>query len=339
MSEERTIKVDPLSLKIPDNKTRKKKEKIQNPIRIKSSKPEKKPKASTLKRNLLNMIRSNQEKRLKKQPKSKIVEEEPTIPPKTDFEESVQFLSSLPKKQNTHHRTLRNYTPPIENNIQSIIPTLPPPPPPINAVPIQIEPMSNHTTVVPIKPAQPPPYGNLKNGSKPTYRTWKNQTQRVLPSYAKPIIPPKEVSPSPIQINYEAKLRDQIKTMSEREQFQQMKNKKPHVKKPKKQKRTVRRTYRTGKSKVHPRVSVLVSNKTLRSQANTNKLKLKETPMPEVKQFLRKNGFIKVGTNTPNDVLRQMYENVKMICGEVHNHNPENLLYNYFNDIEEPSFV
>ena len=60
--------------------------------------------------------------------------------------------------------------------------------------------------------------------------------------------------------------------------------------------------------------------------------------MSEVKQFLRKQGFIKVGTTTPNDVLRQMYENVKMICGEVHNHNSDNLLYNYFNDIDNNSF-
>jgi hypothetical protein len=48
-------------------------------------------------------------------------------------------------------------------------------------------------------------------------------------------------------------------------------------------------------------------------------------------------GFIKIGTNAPNDVLRQMYENTKLICGEVKNHNPENLLYNYFNDTSEIS--
>jgi hypothetical protein len=54
--------------------------------------------------------------------------------------------------------------------------------------------------------------------------------------------------------------------------------------------------------------------------------------MSEVKNYLLKHGFIKIGTNSPNDVLREMYENVQMICGEVKNHNPENLLYNYFND-------
>jgi len=123
--------------------------------------------------------------------------------------------------------------------------------------------------------------------------------------------------------------------MSEREQYANMKKQKPAKRKGKKQKRTVRRTYRVGKSKAHPRVSILVANKTLRNEANLKKNALKETPINEVKNFLRKQGFIKVGTTTPNDVIRQMYENVKMVCGEVHNHNPDNLLYNYFNDTNE----
>jgi hypothetical protein len=27
--------------------------------------------------------------------------------------------------------------------------------------------------------------------------------------------------------------------------------------------------------------------------------------------------------------LRKMYETAMMMCGEIHNHNPDNLLYNY----------
>lgn len=94
----------------------------------------------------------------------------------------------------------------------------------------------------------------------------------------------------------------------------------------------MRRTYRIGKSKAYPRISVLVSNKTLRNQANLRQTELKETPINEVKQYLKQQGFIKVGTSTPNDVLRQMYESARMICGELKNYSPENLLYNYFND-------
>ena len=56
-------------------------------------------------------------------------------------------------------------------------------------------------------------------------------------------------------------------------------------------------------------------------------------------KYLLKQGFIKVGTTTPIDVLRQMYESASMVCGEVKNHNPENLLYNYFNQSLENEMI
>ena len=59
---------------------------------------------------------------------------------------------------------------------------------------------------------------------------------------------------------------------------------------------------------------------------------LKMIPIHEVRSYLIKKGFIKVGSNTPNNVLRKMYESALLICGEVKNHNPDNLLYNFLND-------
>ena len=99
----------------------------------------------------------------------------------------------------------------------------------------------------------------------------------------------------------------------------------------KKRKKTYKRTYKVGKSSVFPRVSVLVSNKTIRKQVANKKQLLKQTSMPEIKKFLMKRGFIKVGSTAPNDVLRKMYESATLICGEIQNHNPENLLYNFMN--------
>jgi hypothetical protein len=369
MSEERTITVDPNALKIPDNKSRKKRTKLDKPIKIKAAtKPEKKPKASTMKRNLLNLIRKNQEQRMKSAKQNGGVgmkidnalmpeNEDDRIPPKSDFEESVQFLSNLPKPAASppapsdpslmpsslakhNHRTFRTY-PSSPSILPSIVPSISSP---IAETPIQILPPSSPEPPIQLTPSgllvPPPPYGVLKNGAKPTYRTWRNTTQKQLPSHVPPRLNSSEINPSPIQINYETQLRDQIKSMSEREQHQQLKmaaasGKKKSPFRGKRQKRTVRREHRVGKSKAHPWVSVLVSNKTLRNEANLKKMQLRETPMSEVKRYLRKHGFIKVGTASPNDVLRQMYENARMICGEVHNHNPDNLLYNYFNDIEE----
>ena len=75
-----------------------------------------------------------------------------------------------------------------------------------------------------------------------------------------------------------------------------------------------------------------MSNKTIRSNISTKTQLLKQEPIQDIKKFLIKKGFIKVGTPTPNDILRKMYESVVLICGEVQNHNPENLLYNYVHD-------
>ncbi len=76
---------------------------------------------------------------------------------------------------------------------------------------------------------------------------------------------------------------------------------------------------------------MLVSNKTVRQRISTSALHLKQTPMPEVKKFFITKGFIKVGSIAPNNVLRQMYECAHLMCGEIENHNPENLLYNFIN--------
>jgi hypothetical protein len=99
-----------------------------------------------------------------------------------------------------------------------------------------------------------------------------------------------------------------------------------------KQKRTLKRTYHVGKSRVFPKVAVLVSNKTIRNNITTKKQMLNQTPIEEIRKFLLKKGFIKVGSTSPNDVLRKMYESVVLISGDVTNHNPDNLLYNFFND-------
>ena len=69
-------------------------------------------------------------------------------------------------------------------------------------------------------------------------------------------------------------------------------------------------------------------------QMKAKQQQLKLTPITEVKRYLIKNGFIKVGSTTPNDVLRKMFESALMLCGEVKNHNSENLLFNYMNSEE-----
>ena len=206
-----------------------------------------------------------------------------------------------------------------------------------------------------------PKYGCLKNGQLPTYRTWKQHTQRNnMPYMLQSSLPPiPTVTPPQInrynntasysgpnfQMNMPTsdsmiggKSQSQnIEEMKKRQEIKQQLQKMTVIKndnkiKYLKRRKIYKRTYKIGKSKTQPKVSVLVSNRTLRSNVSAKTQLLKQTPIIDVKQFLMKRGFIKVGTTAPNDVLRKMYESVFLICGEVQNHNPENLLYNFIHD-------
>jgi hypothetical protein len=101
---------------------------------------------------------------------------------------------------------------------------------------------------------------------------------------------------------------------------------------PKKVRKLMKRTFRVGRDKYKPAVGVLLPNKTIKNNVTTQAYMLKQTPIAEVRKYLLKTGFIKVGSAAPNDVLRKIYESIKLIDGDVKNHNPDNLLYNFFND-------
>lgn len=94
------------------------------------------------------------------------------------------------------------------------------------------------------------------------------------------------------------------------------------------QKRTVRRTHRVGRSKRLPVVSVLLPNRSIRSRVATHSKTLKTLPMPQVKNSLVKTGMIKIGSDAPENVLREIYENMCLIGGPVMNYNPDVLYYN-----------
>lgn len=94
------------------------------------------------------------------------------------------------------------------------------------------------------------------------------------------------------------------------------------------QKRIIRRTHRVGRSKRLPVVSVLLPNKTIRSRVASHSKTLKTLPMPQVKKSLVKTGMIKIGSDAPENVLREIYENMCLIGGPVMNYNPDILYYN-----------
>ena len=177
-----------------------------------------------------------------------------------------------------------------------------------------------------------PAYGCLKNGNLPTFRNFMNQTRKNLPmpnmsNMPKPLtisnipmpIDPRIIGGAPSNHNnqpnanspelkkeniplshnelVEQKVNDslnRVNIMRKTEEKLKDINRK-YIPTIKKRKKTYKRTYKVGKSSVFPRVSVLVSNKTIRKQVANKKQLLKQTSMPDIKKYLMKRGFIKVG--------------------------------------------
>ena len=341
----KSVKFNEDLFKIPSG-TQKRKKAGKPPLKIKTVTNK------TIKNKILYEIRKNQEK-IKKQDLL-IVDTAAQIDKKkkclsnkglfdNDFQKSVEFLQIFAdkhKEESKLNKSIKNPHMVVEpitthhnlggNSTFSEIYTSPPP------------------------KFQTPSYGCLKNGNLPTYRnvcnrTLKNQVGVSAPIVAAPIVSSPIVAALPsitgtlanngssgvVEQPQQKSIAERIKSPTELLLIEKVKQKaEPTKPKPlnKKIKKLMRRTYRTGKDQFRPRVSVLLPNKMIRRNVTTKSYLLKQTPIEEIRKTLLKQGFIKVGSSAPNDVLRKMYESAQMIGGEINNHNPDNLLYNFFND-------
>jgi hypothetical protein len=363
MSEQKQIKINIADFNFNTTRKTKTKDKAGPGIKVKTQVS--KPKLDTLKkRSLLRMIRQQQEDRYNKLFGTSSNKSSPEIDKKipemvkmdTELEKAKEYLNNLKEKQesstNSHNATIRRHpiiqsaSLPISNTSHNAVGNTPP-----------------NTVVSPM-------YGCMKNGNLPTYRNYnrtsKNQpiiqignpTQlQVNPSQPNNIImspPTMSIPPLPLMgsvisrpkqlvedmsnINIiDQKLTSGLKRMAELKQAEAIMARVRNNNRPKRmmQKRTVRRTYKIGRSTVLPKIAVLVSNKTIRNNATTKSQLLKQVSMPIVRRELIKRGLIRVGSTTPNDVLRKMYESTMLMCGDIQNHNADNLLYNFINDEKE----
>jgi hypothetical protein len=283
-----------------------------------------------------------------------------------DFEESLKYMTEI-ADQVTHkvdndymiNQTLRNYKSlnpesilsggDFEKAVEGLSVG--------DLSPVYNTPIDTTMDSIKLAPAQKPQWGCMKGGSLPTYRVWTNQTQRVREpmtsiSSPTPVISPPQINlgnmsmssisniggdsfskPLPKEAEPSRSVFDGPRLSQLRQTMDKIKTSNDATEKNKikygKRKKTIRRTYKLGKSRVTPKVSVLVSNKTVRKNISTKTEKLKQIPIDEIRAVLIKKGFIKVGSLATNDVLRKMYESMLLVCGEVENHNPENMLYNY----------
>lgn len=368
-TEKRTIKINPELFKVSEKNTSRKKKQV-NDVKIKMKSELKPARNKTLRRSVMKMIREKQMEEYKKLfEESRDGEKEKSSQKNDaksefnkDFNSSLDFFGSLvekEKEESKHNNTIKRYPNdntqsfifhPISENVSMEFPEVSQQIVPMNQSPVYVQKPNMH-----IPP--PPKFGCLKNGNLPTKRSWMNTTRRnnmpmalsnqvesvvqtneiLNSSYTAPtLFPQPSSSPSllPSQM-MKSSLSETKKDLSEkRQKFEKgslVKNPKNKLKYLKRRK-IYKRTFKIGRSRIAPKIAVLVSNKTIRNRISTEAQLLKQIPIQDVKKYLIKKGFIKVGTIAPNDVLRKMYETIHTICGEIENHNPENLLFNFIHD-------
>ena len=287
-----------------------------------------------------------------------------------EFTDSINYLQTLSKqkglddkkrssellkqkqKEELERRTVRNYhslegqnqAPTInidlpEELIQPVIP--------INNEPIHI------------KQKDDVPYGILKGGIKPSYRQW-NKTQRnnivTNPNSSLIIQDDKLSSEQSSRENRLNLLKQKIKNKTQQASVDPLMSenliKQPTIQQPTIQqpneeqkrgkliatkhitKKTIKRKYTLGRSRLKKSVSVLIKDRGTRKKVLTAQKDLKRKNINDIKTYLREHNLIKTGSNAPNDVLRNMYE-TSMLSGEITNLNTDTLFHNFSKEEKE----
>tara|TARA_A100001015_G_scaffold270220_1_gene322580 strand:- start:489 stop:1094 length:606 start_codon:yes stop_codon:yes gene_type:complete len=140
-----------------------------------------------------------------------------------------------------------------------------------------------------------PEYGILKNGNKPTYRTYMNTINNNNNNTA-----------------IENSILNSTSNDSTNNEINKIK---------------LGLNYRKRTAKVQ------IRGKKSRRKIKKQIKDYDKESITEIKNFLYNNSLIKCGTNAPHDVLRELYKSAKL-TGKVKNSNGEVLLHNYFNNPE-----
>ena len=164
----------------------------------------------------------------------------------------------------------------------------------------------------PIKLLPRPSYSSLKNSTKPTYREW-IKTQKVK-SGNKPTHVIINDKPTTECINRPSVSLNTVKTQ-----------------KNKIKRKRITKTIKHLLGKTGNRVGILIKNRQTRRKIQIEQAKLNKTSIHSIKKYLRDRNLIKVGSNSPNDVLRKLYEQC-VLAGDITNNSENILLHNFIND-------
>ena len=165
---------------------------------------------------------------------------------------------------------------------------------------------------------EPPPYSNLKGGSKPSYKEWNRQTQKKGKTQMHPSITIKDKKDEQIEKSDKAKRVEELRK----------KYKQNHKNTSKQLVRVKTRTIKYNLGNNGKTVGILIKNRQTRKKIKDEHDMLKKKTLTDDKDYLREKNLIKAGTMAPTDVLRTLYEQ-SILTGDVTNKSKENLLHNF----------
>lgn len=192
------------------------------------------------------------------------------------------------------------------------------------------KPFSNYSTIMDSNKSKPilkedKPYGCLKNGTKPTYRTYMKTLKNRQPAMNSTSKQDSNHIKNFVRHTYKNKnentnIREQVKEKRIKYVTKQIKT----------------RRFKCGRSKKTRKVGVVLKSGKTRSKVLAEKQNIKARPYAQMKNEMYKKGFLKIGTNAPRDLVNAIYEN-SILAGDVLNKNKDVLIHNYMNDAQNES--
>jgi hypothetical protein len=156
------------------------------------------------------------------------------------------------------------------------------------------------------------PYGILKGGVKPTYRTWRNHQHREnLNNTRKKYMHHKNTrnfieTNTTHDENTNLKRLENIRNIFNSANTTNQPINYPHLTIQTK-KKTYKQTIKPGKNKKTLKISAVISNEQHRSKIKKGINELLNKPINEIKKYLKDKNIISAGTLAPNVLMRQMY--------------------------------
>ena len=306
----KSISINPNFFKIgkAGKRTKEKKSRKQRPINT--------LKPNNVKKKLIEKIKAHQKREKEKEILAEDKEEKEF---QDSFKDTLNYLQELDKKVKKKKKKKKR-----DKTMKK------------NSIPINTQPMVNPPNNFSHAPA--PPYGCLKNGTKPTFRQYNKTLKKPKEKIDIPLNTSKtfdgnaNIDDSPAINLTGIRFEKNEEFDNRKEKLETLKNmmkkEKPKTKRIKT--RRIRRKITLGKIK--NKVGVLVKSKKTRKIIKNEVSILKKKPIQEIKTYLKKHNLIKIGSVAPDYIFRTMYENA-YLSGDVSNKNDEILLHNWSKEI------